>query len=233
MKAFSTNRLQSHVQRPSKVECHWHTASVVVDLEGGASPQRKGVDWTEQARHMVLLLRLQRPYYVYCICCCVLSVAAFVSTLIDIVRQHDEGVNWHDVLEGSNWQSACWITVALALCTEVVSAAVVRRGSWTGLFVDWWSTFDAALVILTLFAWGLMRFRRASLVREEAEQVDLWLLALRFALQPCRVFAAARRAHQVQQMQREHSDVNFDILLDGSAVKQGHSDVMQQVLYQL
>eukprot|EP00438_Fugacium_kawagutii_P017833 Skav201722 [mRNA] locus=scaffold311:524623:529676:- [translate_table: standard] len=41
-----------------------------------------------------------------------------------------------------------------------------------------------------------------SAVREEAEEADLWLIFLRFALQPCRVFASAANARKVQQMQK-------------------------------
>ena len=37
---------------------------------------------------------------------------------------------------------------------------------------------------------------------EEAEEADLWLIFLRFALQPCRVFASAANARKVQQMQK-------------------------------
>ena len=42
------------------------------------------VPWTEQLRHKILLLRLQRPYFIYCLLCSLLAAAAFLSTLVDL-----------------------------------------------------------------------------------------------------------------------------------------------------
>ena len=114
---------------------------------------------------------------------------------------------WHDILEGGTWQSACWSLVTFALFAEVVSNIFVRGLSFTR---DWWCLFDAVLLTLTVLAWAVMHLRRASVMREEAEEADLWLLFLRFLLQPCRVFAAAAAVHKVQQMQRGCVDIRFD-----------------------
>merc|ERR1719189_1789931 len=119
----------------------------------------------------------------------------------------------HDVLQGRTWQSVCRSLGALALCAEVVSGAVVRRG-FRDVTQDRWLAFDFFVILLTLLAWLLMLVRRASPMREEAEEVVLWLLMLRFALQPCRVLAAAKMAHKVQLMQQSHMDVNFDTVSD-------------------
>lgn len=194
-------------------------ASSFTDLEAGSATWRAsaalGVHWTEQARHTVLLLRLQRPYFVYCLMCSLLAAAAFVSTLMDLVHSHRKGELpkgrvWEDILEGGTWQSACWSAVGLALCAEVASSLVVRAGR--GCKADCWCAFDAIVVVLTALAWGLTWVRRASPMREEAEEADLWLLMLRFALQPCRVLAAASMACKVQQMQDSYMDISFDTI---------------------
>jgi len=198
------------------VECQWHGLEAG-DVEVGAPPVPRGfgLHWMEQAKHWILLMRLQRPYLLYCLTCSLLGATAFLSTMVDLIREHDAGRRWEDILEGGSWQSACWTAVAFALCAEVAGACVVRQGSLRcALKQDWWFAFDATVVLLTILAWVLMHLRRASPLREEAEEADLWLLTLRFALQPCRVLAAAKMAHKVQLMQQSHTDVNFDVLAD-------------------
>lgn len=202
--------------RPPLVECQWHGLDAS-DVEVGAPPAAGGfgLHWTEQAKHWVLLLRLQRPYLLYCSICSLLAAGAFLSTMVDLLSEHSLERRWEDILEGGTWQSACWSAVAFALCAEVASGTVVRQGGlMIALREDWWFAFDATVVLLTCLAWALMHLRRTSPWREEAEEADLWLLTLRFALQPCRVLAAAKMAHKVQLMQQSHTDVNFDVLAD-------------------
>lgn len=200
-------------------ECEWHGQDVVASNLEHAVPSR-GLSWLEQARHHVLLMRLQRPYFVYCAVCSLLSAAAFLSTLADLVRQDDAGRRFQDILEGGTWQSACWSVVALALCAEVGTTLVVRGCNLNIFAEDWWFALDAVVVLLTLLSWLLMCVRQASPMREEAEEADLWLLVLRFTLQPCRVFAAAKMAHKVQMMQQSYMDVNFDDLVEAQGVEQ-------------
>jgi len=183
-------------------------------LEPEAAPHID-VPWLEQAKHYLLLLRLQRPYYIYCLFCSLLAAAAFLSTLMDFFSEQRPGRRWVDILEGGTWQSACWFAVALSLLGEVGSIFVVRKGfSCRDITEDWWFCFDAAILGLTLFTWLLMQVRRATPMREEAEEVELWLLALRFILQPCRVVVAAKTARKVQVMQHHQTDINFDVLAD-------------------
>jgi len=201
--------------RPPAVECTWHGVQEF-DAEAGVVLCKEAkvgrLHWVEKARHALLLLRLQRPYFLYCLVCAMLSTAAFLSTMLDLIGERKLGRRWIDILEGGTWQSACWTAVALALCAEVLSSAIVSRGSLRCLLRDWWSAFDGAVVFLTVLAWAIMRLRSASIMREEAEEADLWLLTIRFALQPCRVFAAAKMAHKVQLMQQSHMDIDFDAL---------------------
>lgn len=195
----------------------------------------KSVLWRETVRHAILLLRLQRPYLLYCLCCAALACAAFLSTMFDLITSHHQGVlgngrDWIDVLEGGTWQSTCWTLVGLALVAEVLCSAVTRRGGGvcTG---DWWCAFDALLVALTLLGWMLTHFRRVTPMREEAEQMDLWLLLMRFILQPCRVFAAASMARKVQQMQQSYTDVSFDALGPAAASKASDPAIIEACVH--
>mmetsp|Transcript_5223 Transcript_5223/g.10833 ORF Transcript_5223/g.10833 Transcript_5223/m.10833 type:complete len:251 (+) Transcript_5223:113-865(+) len=180
------------------------------DLELGKG-SAAGVNWTEQVRHLFLLLRLKRAYLVYTLCCTTLATAAFVSTLASLLDPLKNGDRaWEDVLEGSTWQNFCWSVVALSLIVELTFGIFAQKRNenrW-----DFWVVFDALVLVLTALAWVLPYLRRASQMREEAEEMDLWLLALRFALQPFRVFAAVKMARKVHNMQESHEDINFDAL---------------------
>lgn len=176
------------------------------DLEQGRVSLTK---W-EQVKHQILFLRLQRPYFIYCLMCSLIAAAAFVSTLLDLCSEQGKGKGWHDILEGGTWQSACWHTVSVALLAEVLCNLLVAGSR------DWWCLFDVTLLVLTVLAWALSKWRTASIMREEAEEADLWLIFLRFALQPCRVLASAARARKVRQMQRGCVDIKFDGLTRGS-----------------
>lgn len=178
--------------------------------------------WAEQARYSVLTLRLQKSYFAYCLLCCFLAAAAFMSTLFDLLHSHRRGLlerdpasGWRDILQGGTWQSACWTIVGLSLLVELGFSVLVHRGRVC--IRDWWCMFDATVVSLTGIAWLLTMVRQASPMREEAEEADVWLLFLRFALQPCRVVVAATTAVKVQRMQQNHLDISFDHLAEPPA----------------
>lgn len=197
---------------------HWSERSPAVtcnpsrDAETGQT-SGKAVHCIEQLRHAVLLMRLQKPYLAYCFLCSVLACTGFFSTMINLMNAHRQGVlkgrGWIDVLEGGTWQSTCWTVVGMSLVAEVASNSVLRRGG--RCIGDWWCAFDAALVILTLVGWVLTHLPH-TLMRSQAEEVELWLLLMRFVLQPCRVCATAVMARKVQQMQQNYMDVSFDTL---------------------
>jgi len=197
-------------------ECRWRSVDDL-DVEVGLSPRAATVPWSEQIKHWLVLFRLQKPYFLYSVFCSLLAAAACLSTMVDLVQHRSAAsdIRWQDILEGNTWQSACWSVVTFGLVLEVTSGVFmhVRDGtripSW-----DFWLLVDSAVLLLTFAAWILMHFRRASREREEAEEVDLWLLLLRFALQPCRVVATAKMARKVQVMQTSHMDIKFDDLDD-------------------
>lgn len=214
---------------PADIECHaiWaeghcrprvQEPDVIVPVDTWQETSYGGglsTPWAEQARYSVLTLRLQPAYFAYCIVCCFLAAAAFLSTVFDLLHSHRRGMidrdpsrGWRDTLEGGTWQSACWTIVGLSLILELGFSVVVRRG--LGCLRDWWAMFDFAVIALTGMSWLLTCVRQSSPMREEAEEIDVWLLFLRFALQPCRVAVAASTALKVQRMQRNHLDISFD-----------------------
>lgn len=183
----------------------------LMDVESRAAPS-KTVLWIDQVRHILLLLQLQRPYLLCCLACAFLATVASAATLVDLVDFHRRGVlfddrQWVDVLEGRTWQSMCWFVVSVMLCAEV-SFSIFIRGSPCNS----WCMLDMIVLTLTVVAWALTRLLHASPMREEAEEADLWLLAMRFMLQPCRILSSARTAWKLQQMQQSDLDINFDML---------------------
>lgn len=189
------------------------------DLEIGVN-LAESLRCSERLRQLLLMMRLQRPYLLYCLVCFFLSMTAFVSTLAGLALEHYkgdsslQGSGWRpfeEALEGGHWQRTCWVIVSLALCAEVVSALAVRGGS--ACCRDRWFLVDLSTVLLTALAWGLSWWRQVRWsTGDQAEEADLPLLALRFALQPCRIFAAASMACQVQSMQDGNLDIDFDML---------------------
>lgn len=204
---------------PSSRWCARRLSYIVVEDEGLGGPDSK-LNCVHHARHLVLLARLQKPYLMYCIACSLMASVAFVSTLVSMVSSHRVSGGEFDTLasidaglEGGQWQSACWAFVGLSLCAEFATMLVVRGPR--AYLQDQWAMFDAALVLLTIAAamLSLVRhFTPESLRDEAAEELDLTLLALRFALQPCRVVATLKAACHVKQMQLSNLDIEFDVV---------------------
>eukprot|EP00927_Polykrikos_kofoidii_P016778 TRINITY_DN17612_c0_g1_i1.p1 TRINITY_DN17612_c0_g1~~TRINITY_DN17612_c0_g1_i1.p1 ORF type:complete len:254 (+),score=54.96 TRINITY_DN17612_c0_g1_i1:66-827(+) len=171
----------------------------------------------ERLRHSVLLARLQKQYLVYCVVCSVLAAMAFGSTLLHLVgREHPvaastrHGIVWEEALEPGQWQKICWKLVSASLCVEVMSAVAIR--GWS-CFKDPWCLLDMVILSLTAIAWSITMAQRFSkLQAEEVEGADLPLLILRFTLQPCRLIAVASKTCQVQTMQDNTKDIDFDSL---------------------
>lgn len=183
---------------------------------GGADSELSCV---HQARHAVLLARLQKPYLVYCVACSLLASVAFVTTLTSILASHQAaGGDFGTLasidagLEGDRWQSSCWAFVGLSLCAEFVATLVVRGPR--AYLQDRWAMLDAVLVLITVLAWALALIRRFTprSIRDEAEELDLTLLALRFAMQPCRVVATLKAACHVKEMQMSNLDIEFEVV---------------------
>lgn len=176
---------------------------------------------SEITRHLLLLLRLQRPYLVYCFACFLLAVAAFTSTLIGLLSTPGKGptgargaAHLHAIIEGGRWQTFCWAIVGLALVVEVLVGALIH--GICRFVKDPWSFFDLSIIGLTAIAWALARLRHISRVsgvtpREvaEVEGADLSLLALRFILQLSRVLATFLLTRKVRQMQSNNKTTDI------------------------
>lgn len=179
------------------------------DLEGGRACIHNYR--SELTRHLLLLLRLQRPYLVYCVICFLLSLAAFCSTLVGLLSSSPKVAGargpkeLHAILEGGRWQTLCWTIVGCALIVEVLVTCLLHG---VGQFLkDPWSFFDVAIIGLTAIAWGFVQWRHSSLSvvtpREvvELEVADVSLLGLRFVLQLSRVLATFFLTRKVRTMQ--------------------------------
>lgn len=166
---------------------------------------------TELLRHCVLMMRLQRPYLVYCLLCAGCATLAFMSTLLGMISSAGKGIpgQMHSILDGGCWQTFCWVVVGWALAIEVFTSVVVNGAR--NSVRDFWFVFDATILLVTVLAWMLTHPRgpTAPTAREvdEIEGADLALLALRFALQLGRVFAAWLVAHKVTTMQNGFLDI--------------------------
>jgi len=159
----------------------------------------------ELTKHLLLLLRLQKPYLVYCISCFFLSLAAFLSTLYGLISTDGKGAaHYHGIIEGGTWQTICWGIVAFSMTAEI--AVNVLTQGLRQFMKSLWSLFDVSILGLTAFLWLLTRMRQASTVDDERSMVeiegaDLALMALRFILQLSRVFSTFLLSHKVSQMQ--------------------------------
>ena len=85
------------------------------DLEAGAS-----VHWTEQLRHKILLLRLQRPYFIYCLLCSLLAAAAFLSTLVDVWKSGADLRERNNLPEGTPNTFSTYSTCRHQYCAEYI-----------------------------------------------------------------------------------------------------------------
>ncbi|CAK0857079.1 unnamed protein product [Prorocentrum cordatum] len=153
--------------------------------------------WTELLRHCILLLRLQRPY-----------PGAGRAATSGAMGQLCSSCS-PSVLDGGVWQTYCWIFVGWALAVEVFTSVIVQGVH--NMFRSFWSMLDATILLLTATSWMLAHPRgfTAPTAREvdEIEGADLALLALRFALQLGRVFAAWHCLGKVTQMQSSFIDI--------------------------
>lgn len=181
------------------------------ELEAWSSKKDLGPCRAEFLRHCVLLMRLQRPYLVYCLLCAGCATLAFLSTLFGMITSDGKSApgRGHSILDGGVWQTYCWIVVGWALTVEVFTSIIVRGVQ--NVFRSFWSMLDVTILLLTAISWMLAHPRgfTAPTAREvdEIEGADLALLALRFALQLGRVFTTWHCFGKVTQMQSSFIDI--------------------------
>jgi len=127
-------------------------------------------------------------YLVYCIFCCALTATLLVITLWEGSQPRREASFWRRKLRP--WEEAGEAFVGTALCTETLMpmlALGARR-----YLRDRWRFLDVAVACLTLVCGVFFMFRRAiHHAGDLVEDIDVPILALRFALQPLRMVSTA------------------------------------------
>lgn len=142
-------------------------------------------------------------YLVYCVGCLVVAGALLVVAVWEDCAPRTEVRFWRRRLRP--WEEAAEAFVGAALCTETFTSLktmgcrIVLRSRWRFL--------DAVVASLTVVC-GIFFVLRRVLQRAEdvVEEIDVPMLALRFALQPIRMISTASmvvRAHRKRRAARE------------------------------
>jgi len=139
-------------------------------------------------------------YLVYCMCCLGLTGALLLATLWEDFGPQPRF--WRRRLRP--WEEAGEAFVGTAMCTETL--IVLYKVGGRSYFSDCWRVVDAIISGLTLLCGMFFLFRRVLRnVEDVAEDIDVPMLMIRFALQPVRMVTAATkvlRAHQLQTAQQ-------------------------------
>lgn len=159
----------------------------------------------ERARHAILVLRLQRPYLLYCFVCTV--VTAFL-----LGWNFSKGVqnNWNL----PQWKHHYWeevLEVGVGACMAAETFLTMRVLGVRTFFRSCWCVFDFVAMLLTVVSicYGLKHLGR----RGEICEADVPLLMLRFVLQPMRMFTALTSTCRTHKMQSQIDDLQVDFNL--------------------
>ncbi|CAE8591286.1 unnamed protein product, partial [Polarella glacialis] len=141
------------------------------------------IQFTDRTRHLLLSLRLQKAYCVYCAFCCVASAVICVSSFRRIARMSVAGQNVA-AHQWESWEAFLEVTIGLAVCVETLSSIWLM--GLKAFCKNWLCIFDAFVASLTLLSWTLAAAMKLSLL-----QAELPMLVLRFLLQPFRLLSTA------------------------------------------
>lgn len=140
-------------------------------------------------------------YLVYCFVCLALTSLLLAEAAWEAFAPSQEARLWRRRLKP--WEEAVEIFVGTALCTEtLILLHVLGRRRF---FRDRWRVLDAAVAGLTMFCGAFFLVRRIfdeGASNAVVEDFDVPMLALRFALQPFRMFSTASmvvRASRIHQ----------------------------------
>jgi hypothetical protein len=162
----------------------------------------------DKVRHVLFSIRLRKAYVVYCFFCFLLACLACVSTLGRVAKLKVKGQTvWSHRWE--TWETVLEAVIGVAVCSETLCALWLAGCS--AFLSDFWAVFDTVVVALTVVHLALVALRWALVARDVLE-VDFIFLAVRFALQPCRLLAAASMLRRVRRMQQNTVDLAFDVL---------------------
>lgn len=144
--------------------------------------------------------RLATYYLVYCVVCLLLTGILLVVAIVECFAPRKEARFWRRELRP--WEEATEAFVGAALCTETF-AVFIALGPRIVLR-DKWRFLDAAIAGLTLLCGLFFVFRRVLRgAQRVVEDMDVPILALRFALQPMRMVSTAAMVVRAQRRRRK------------------------------
>lgn len=138
-------------------------------------------------------------YLVYCLLCFSLTSALLVAAAWEAMAPSEEA-HWRRLRP---WEEAAEIVVGAALCAEI--SISVRKQGRRRFLRNPWRLVDTAVAGLTVLCGAFFLLRRvsdAAIGDVLLEDIDVPVLAMRFALQPLRLLSAASmvvRAGQYRQ----------------------------------
>jgi len=140
-------------------------------------------------------------YLLYCgFCLFLTSVLLITSVWEGMMLNHTEARLWERKLRP--WEECCEAFVGAALCTETF--ILLQNGGLRYFVRDCWRMLDAAVAALTLLCGIFFTLRRVAARADDVlEDIDVPILALRFALQPVRMCSTASMV--VRSIRRRHA----------------------------
>lgn len=187
-----------------RCSCGRLVRSCAIDPDGPLPPCE------DRLKHVLITVRLQRIYTVYCFTCFLLSAIACATSLGRAAH--------HKVLHGGSiathelhpWETAFEGVLGIVVCSETI--IMIWLSGKDEFLRSFWGIFDAIVVFLTLLTWGLLTLRNNPYFGESMLKLDLPLILLRFVLQFCRILVAASMTKRVMEMQKHTHDIAFDVL---------------------
>jgi len=153
--------------------------------------------------------RIGTCYLIYCVTCFSVASFLFVATVAGSFASRHQIHDWRRELRPK--EVASEIAIGVAMCGETIFA-LYNMGA-AAFFRNHWRLLDAAVASITLICGFLLVLRRfARGARHVVEDVDLPILALRFALQPVRVLSTASMVVRAHRYRRHRRMVQVDLL---------------------
>lgn len=160
-------------------------------VAGARAHYTQGLTRAQRRRSIVIL------YVLYCVICLILTLILLIATIWEELAPRHEVHVWRRSLHP--WEESCEVFVGAALCTETFM--VFTMLGFEVFFQDCWRVYDAVIAGLTVLCGTFFLFRRTFHgTGEMAEDIDVPMLFLRFALQPVRMVSTATmvvRAHRL------------------------------------
>jgi len=151
--------------------------------------------------------RIGTCYLVYCVACLSVTGLLLVATVAELVAPKREAHIWQRLLRPE--EEVVEVVIGIAMGSEMIWA--LHNMGPIAFFRSRWRLLDAAVASLTLLCGVFLMFRRiARGARLVVEDIDLPILALRFALQPVRMLSTASMVVRAHKYRRKARAVAFE-----------------------